>query len=189
MILVLDNLRSAYNVGALFRSADGAGVTHIYLVGITPLPSKPDQAVLAPAEKALRKTALGAEWAVPWSSVRSLARLIARLKAKRYEIIALEEGIGVSSIDYRLWRPKLECEPALIVGNEVSGIAEHSLASVDTLLYLPMRGIKHSLNVSVAGSIALYHLSATMEQRANRDEASGKRKPRTRESLSPRPNR
>lgn len=169
MILILDNLRSAYNVGALLRSADGAGVTHIYLVGITPPPPKPDQAVLSPAEKALRKTALGAERVVPWSSMKSLARLITRLKARQYEIIALEEGTGIASIDYRLWRPKRGREPALIVGNEVAGIAEDSLATVDTLMHLPMRGMKHSLNVSVAGSIALYHLSATMETRVSRD--------------------
>ncbi|MGB4833699.1 MAG: TrmH family RNA methyltransferase [Candidatus Moraniibacteriota bacterium] len=169
MILILDNLRSAYNVGALFRSADGAGVTHVYLVGITPPPPKPDQAVLSPAEKALRKTALGAERVVPWSSMKSPARLITRLKARQYEIIALEEGTGIASIDYRQWRPKRGCEPALIVGNEVAGIAEDSLATVDTLMHLPMRGMKHSLNVSVAGSIALYHLSATMETRVSRD--------------------
>ncbi|MFZ1655120.1 MAG: TrmH family RNA methyltransferase [Candidatus Moraniibacteriota bacterium] len=169
MILILDNLRSAYNVGALFRSADGVGVTHVYLVGITPVPPKKGQLFLSAAEKALQKTALGAESVIPWSSVKSLARLIARLKRDGYEIIALEEGSARASLDYRAWRPKRGYEPALIVGNEVTGLDEKALACADTLLHLPMRGMKHSLNVSVAGSIAMYHLSATMEMRVSRD--------------------
>jgi tRNA G18 (ribose-2'-O)-methylase SpoU len=178
MLLILDNLRSAYNVGALFRSADGAGVTHIYLVGITPAPVKSDQACLTRASKTLCKTALGAEWAVPCSAVQSLARLITRLKHEGCEIIALEEGSDISSFDYRTWRPKPGRTPALIVGNEITGISARTMAHVDTVIHLPMRGMKHSLNVSVAGGIAMYHISATMEKRVNRGTVSGKRKTR-----------
>lgn len=164
MILILDNLRSAYNVGALFRTADGAGVTHIYLVGITPAPPRSDQLYLSIAEKTLKKTALGAETAVPWTAVKSLARLITRLRQDGHEIIALEEGESIETIDYRKWRPMKGKTPALIVGNEVDGMDEKSLALTDVVICLPMRGVKHSLNVSVAGSIALYHLSATIEK-------------------------
>lgn len=164
MILILDNLRSAYNVGALFRSADGAGATHVYLVGITPAPAKSDSLYQTAAEKTLAKTALGAEQSVPWSSVKSFARLVARLRTDGYEIIALEEGDDVSAIDYRDWQPRRGKEPALIVGNEVDGLSAKSLTLVDSIICLPMRGMKNSLNVSVAGSIALYHLSATMER-------------------------
>ncbi len=164
MILVLDNLRSAYNVGALFRSADGAGVTHVYLVGITPTPARPDRLYQTLAEKTLAKTALGAEAVLPWTAVKSLPRLITQLRKNSYEIIALEEGKGVKSIDYRLWQSKQSKPPALIVGNEVDGMDRKTLALADTIIHLPMRGVKNSLNVSVAGSIALYHLSATMEK-------------------------
>lgn len=172
MLLILDNLRSAYNVGALFRSADGAGVTHVYLVGITPAPVKSGQVCLTRASKTLRKTALGAEWAVPCSEVRSLTRLITRLKGEGYEIIALEEGAHISSLDYRTWRPKPGRIPALIVGNEVAGLSARTMAQVDTVIHLPMRGMKHSLNVSVAGGIALYHISATIERGVDRKRKS-----------------
>ena len=164
MILILDNLRSAYNVGALLRSADGAGVTHVYLVGITPAPAKPNSLYQTVAEKALAKTALGAERSVPWSSTKSLARLAARLHRDGHELIALEEGGGVDAIDYRDWRPARGRGPALIVGNEVDGLNSKTLALADVAIRLPMRGSKNSLNVSVAGSIALYHVSATMEK-------------------------
>lgn len=169
MILILDNLRSAYNVGALFRSADGAGVTHVYLVGITPAPGKPGQFYQTAAQKTLAKTALGAERSVPWSSVKSFARLAARLHSDGYELVALEEGEGIVVTDYRHWQPNPGKMPALIVGNEVAGIGPKTLALADTIIRLPMRGMKRSLNVSVAGSIALYHLSATMEKLADRD--------------------
>lgn len=164
MILILDNLRSAYNVGALFRSADGAGVGHIYLVGITPTPAKPNQLYRSTAEKTLAKTALGAEHSIPWTSVKSFARLAARLRSDGYELIALEEGDGIATIDYRHWQPSQGKTPALIVGNEVTGIGLETLALADSIIHLPMRGMKRSLNVSVAGSIALYHLSATIEK-------------------------
>lgn len=164
MILILDNLRSAYNVGALFRTADGAGVTHVYLVGITPVPAKPSQLYQSVAEKALAKTALGAERSISWTSVKSLARLATRLRSDGYELVALEEGDGIAATDYRDWQPVKGKTPALIVGNEVEGLNKKTLALADAIIRLPMRGMKRSLNVSVAGSIALYHLSATMEE-------------------------
>ncbi len=164
MILILDNLRSAYNVGALFRTADGAAVERIYLVGITPRPPKPHQLALTLAEKMIQKTALGAEATVPFSGVKSLTRTVSQLRRRGYEIIALEAGESIASLDYRQWRPQSGKPPALIVGNEVSGLDARTLILADSILHLPMRGMKSSLNVSVAGSIALYHLSATMEK-------------------------
>ena len=99
MILILDNLRSAYNVGALFRTADGAGVTHVYLMGITPTPAQPSQLYQTAAQKTLAKTALGAEYSIPWTSVKLFARLATRLRTDGYELVALEEGDGIVSID------------------------------------------------------------------------------------------
>lgn len=161
MILILDNIRSAQNVGALFRTADGAGVDQLYLVGITPQPSK-KELYLTDAEKTLRKTALGAEKTVAWKHAKTLHPLLKRLKQEGYSIVALEQS--TKSIDYREWTPPKEGKVALIAGNEVEGISEKTLELVDVSIELPMRGQKNSLNVSVATGIALYHLSATMEK-------------------------
>lgn len=161
MILILDNIRSAQNVGALFRTADGAGVDQLYLVGITPQPSK-KELYLTDAEKTLRKTALGAEKTVAWKHVKTLHPLLKRLKQEGCSIVALEQS--TKSIDYREWTPLKEGKLALIAGNEVEGISEKTLELADIIIELPMRGQKNSLNVAVATGIALYHLSATMEK-------------------------
>jgi 23S rRNA (guanosine2251-2'-O)-methyltransferase len=165
MILILDNLRSAHNVGALFRTADGAGVERIYLVGITPKPAGPDRLYRTAAEKTMQKTALGGEESVPWAAVKTLLPLIRKLKAAGVEIVALEEGENIDSLDYRRFHPKKgRSELALVVGSEVSGLDAKALVFADTVIHLPMHGVKNSLNVSVAGGIALYHLSDTMER-------------------------
>lgn len=165
MILILDNLRSAHNVGALFRTADGAGVERIYLVGITPKPAGPDRLYQTAAEKTITKTALGGEKSVPWTAAKTLPLIIRKLKAAGVEIVALEEGENVESLDYRCFHPKKGGgKLALVVGNEVSGLDAKALALADTVIHLPMRSTKNSLNVSVAGGIALYHLSDTMER-------------------------
>lgn len=164
MILILDNLRSAHNVGALFRTADGAGVDEIYLVGITPKPAGRDQLYQTVAEKTITKTALGAELAVPFRSVKTLLPLLRKLKQTGCAIVALEEGEGIKTIDYRNWKPKREKGFALVVGNEVDGLSDKVLALSDVIIRLPMKGVKKSLNVSVAGGIALYSLSDTIEK-------------------------
>ena len=161
-LLILDNMRSAHNVGAIFRTADGAGVDEIILVGYTPTPPNKDALYLTDADKALRKTALGAENSVPWRKVVSLTRLINRLKKEDYEVVALEQG--AKSVDYRQYRPKKKA--VLIVGNEVSGIDEGILKQCDAVLEIPMRGRKNSLNVAVAAGIALYQIMSTIEGRS-----------------------
>lgn len=160
-ILILDNIRSAQNVGALFRTADGAGVGELYLVGITPRPAR-KVFLLTDAEKALRKTALGAEKSLPWRSVKTLKPLIRRLRRLGYRVIALEQS--EESEDYRVLHAGSLQKVALIVGNEVTGIAPDILRQCDQSIELPMHGTKNSLNVAVAAGIALYHLSATMEK-------------------------
>lgn len=159
--LILDNIRSAHNVGALFRTADGAGVERLYLVGITPRPPK-NELYLTDAEKTLRKTALGAEEHVSWQAVKTIGPILKKLKKEGYAVVALEQAEG--SIDYRSWHVPKHGKVALIVGNEVDGVDEKVLGRCDTIIELPMRGKKNSLNVSVAAGIALYHLSATMEK-------------------------
>jgi len=159
IVLILHNIRSAHNVGAMFRTADGAGIDEIILSGYTPAPPKKGALYLTDADKALRKTALGAEESVPWRKIISPTRFLNQLKKDAYETVALEQAEG--SVDYRIYQPKKNV--ALIVGNEVVGVEKKVLKQCDTILEIPMRGKKNSLNVSVATGIALYQISSTMK--------------------------
>lgn len=160
LILILHDIRSAHNVGSMFRTADGAGVDEIILSGYTPCPPKGDALYLSDADKALRKTALGAEVTMPWRQVASLPRLLTKLHRDGYEIVALEQMPG--SVSYRDYQPKESV--ALIVGNEVGGVAPTILKRCDAVIEIPMHGSKNSLNVSVATGIALYQIIATMKK-------------------------
>ncbi len=167
LVLVIHNVRSAHNVGSLFRSADGAGVKQVFLSGYSPRPARSRQLVLSVAEKELRKTALGAEASVSWTYLRELGRVAKRLHQDGYSIVALEQS--PLSQDYRFVRGKLlatqlPLKVALLVGNEVLGLSPRALKLADVIMELPMRGEKESLNVSVAGGIALYELQATIEE-------------------------
>ena len=152
--LVLHNVRSAYNVGAVFRTADGAGVDHIYLTGYTPAPPDGTRLYTTKPERMIIKTALGAHEYVSWSQHADFADVARELKAKNVRIVALEQG--ERSVDYRSYKP-LE-DMALVLGNEPVGIDEEALALCDALVEIPMRGQKQSLNVSVAAGIAMYEL-------------------------------
>lgn len=160
VLLVLHDIRSAHNVGSMFRTADGAGVGQIILSGYSPCPPKVGALYLTDADKAFRKTALGAESTVPWKKVSSLPRLMTRLKQEGYALVALEQAPG--SIDYREYRSTGKV--ALIVGNEVEGVESKILKRCDVILEIPMRGKKNSLNVSVATGIALYEILSTIER-------------------------
>lgn len=160
VLLVLHDIRSAHNVGSMFRTADGAGVTRVILSGYSPVPPKVGALYLTDADKAFRKTALGAESTVPWKKVSSLPRLMTRLKQEGYTLVALEQAPG--SIDYREYRSTGKV--ALIVGNEVEGVAASILKRCDAILEIPMRGKKNSLNVSVATGIALYEIMSTIKR-------------------------
>lgn len=159
LVLIIHNVRSAHNVGALFRTADGAGVSEIRLTGYTPVPPRADAPYLTDAEKAFRKTALGAEASVEWQRAVSIGNVIKTLRMEGFKIVALEQSEW--SIDYRAYRPTGKV--ALIVGNEVRGLDRKILAQCDTVIDLPMRGSKHSLNVSISGGIALYQITGRME--------------------------
>jgi len=149
--LVLHNIRSVHNVGSLFRASDGAGVFKIILTGYTPGPldhkGKP--------RKDLAKVALGAENSISWErSEESLEEVIEKLRKEGNEILALECEAGAQNIF--TFTPKNKF--ALILGNEVDGVAPSLLKNADTILEIPMKGVKSSLNVSVAGGVALYAL-------------------------------
>ena len=155
--LVLDNIRSAENVGSMFRTADAFGVAHLYLCGYTPAPidrfGRPNPKIA--------KTALGAQLSVAWSAVPDVCECVAELKKEGVTVIALEQdsrSVPLTSVR----GPGLEQKGwALVVGNEVLGVDPRALDLVDTIVHIPMRGAKESLNVSVAAGIALYALTRT----------------------------
>lgn len=153
--LILHNIRSSYNIGAIFRTADGAGVEKIYLSGYTMTPyDEKNEAYPTRAQKMLAKTALGAEKEIPWEKVESIDDLIDNLRKKKIKIAALEQS--KNSVDIKKYKPGFPL--ALILGNEVEGLEGKILEKADVATEIPMRGKKESLNVSVAAGIAIYHI-------------------------------
>jgi tRNA G18 (ribose-2'-O)-methylase SpoU len=150
--VLMHNIRSAHNVGAIFRACDGAGVTKVYLSGYTPTPV--DR--FGRAQKEIAKTALGAERTIPWEYHASPAKVIQALKIAGTRVVGLEQDARAA--DYRA--VSCEGDTLLIFGNEVRGISKPLRDLCDILIEIPMRGKKESLNVSVAAGIALYALYA-----------------------------
>jgi tRNA G18 (ribose-2'-O)-methylase SpoU len=144
---LLDNVRSAFNVGSIFRSADGAQVHHLYLCGITPTPHHAKVA----------KTALGAELATPWSYHKNALDLARDLRDRGYRLWALEDAAQAEPI---FKAPGLQADTpvVIIVGNEVAGVDPALLALCERVLAIPMWGAKRSLNVAIAFGIAIYGL-------------------------------
>ena len=156
--LILHNIRSVYNVGSIFRTADAAGVSKIILSGYTPTPL--DRFGLP--RKDFAKVSLGAEKTIPWIQTKTLAAAIKRLKKENYFVAAVEQAKNSTSLfDFKAPFDKTQGKPkpiALILGNEVKGISKQSLKLVDAVLEIPMRGKKESLNVSVAAGIVMFVL-------------------------------
>lgn len=148
--LIIHNIRSAENVGSIFRTSDAAGVSKIYLTGYTPAPT--DR--FGRAVSKIAKTALGAEQSVPWEQYTDVFGLIKKLKADGTKVVALEQA--EDSVPYDQY--KVEGPTALLVGNEVDGVEEGVLGACDAIIEIPMKGQKESLNVSVAAGIALFYL-------------------------------
>jgi len=149
-ILILHNIRSVTNVGAMFRTADAAGINKIYLTGYTPAPV--DR--FGRKRKDLAKSALGAEEFVSWESKKSLPAILRNLRREEYLIIGIEQD--KNSIDYK--KVKTKNKNVFIVGAEVTGIPKNILEKCDIIAEIPMRGKKESLNVSVACGIALFRI-------------------------------
>lgn len=142
--LILPNIRSCHNVGAMFRNADAFGVDKLYLVGYTAHPPKPQ----------IDKVSLGAETWIAWEKRDALLPLIEELKADGVQILALE--YNERSVDIGSFTPAESI--ALIVGNEVDGVSPDVLELCDAVLHIPMQGKKESLNVSVAAGVGMYVL-------------------------------
>lgn len=142
--VLLDNVRSMYNVGAFFRTADAVGLEKLLLSGITAYPPK----------SAITKTALGAEDTVPWEHAKDPAPLIAGLRETGHEIAAIETS--PHAVDLYDWQPRFPV--CLVFGHETDGIRPELLEMCDTFVRIPMLGRKHSLNVATAGGVLLFEL-------------------------------
>lgn len=150
--LVLDNLRSVYNVGSIFRTANACGVTHIVLCGTTPTPLDK----WGNRRKDFAKVALGAEDTISWEYVESTSSKLKLLKEEGYYIIAIEQD--ERSIDYKEVSVKDKENIAFIIGPEVAGMEDEVLSLSDVIAEIPMLGTKESLNVTIAAGIALYRI-------------------------------
>lgn len=144
LAIILHDVRSMHNVGAVFRNADAFGVPKVWLSGFTPAPPRPE----------ITKTAIGAEEFVEWESVEEVSTVISNLKEKGYLILGLEQTTGSRMMTE--YEPPGEKKICIIFGNEVTGLDEAVLPLVDEFLEIPQYGHKHSLNVSVATGITLY---------------------------------
>ncbi|MBU6451408.1 MAG: hypothetical protein KGS72_06500 [Cyanobacteria bacterium REEB67] len=149
LVVVLDNIRSLHNVGAIFRTADAAGFSRLYLCGMTGVPPRNE----------IAKVSLGAETWMPFGYQIFLPAAVMPLKKKGYQIVALEKCDGSTGLYESLKAEKLQLPLALIVGNEVGGLSHEGVAMADQICHLNMRGRKESLNVSVAFGVASYFLA------------------------------
>jgi len=142
--VLLDNVRSMYNVGAFFRTADATAIEKLYLCGITGRPPR----------KEISKTALGAEETVAWEHAVDAAEPIRTLRGRGYEIAAVETSIH--AVDLYDWAPSFPV--CVAFGHEVEGLQPEISALCDTYVRIPMLGVKHSLNVATAGGVVMYEL-------------------------------
>lgn len=154
-VVVLDNVRSAYNVGSAFRSADAFGAGRVYLCGICATPPSAE----------IHKTALGAEDAVPWRHFVDTLEAVAALKAEGYTVVAVEQTENSVKLDGAVRGVPPEPRATLgkyafIFGNEVEGVGQDVVDACDFSLEIPQHGTKHSLNVSVTVGIVLFAFSA-----------------------------
>ena len=145
VIGVLENIRSLYNVGACFRTADAMLLERLVLTGYTPTPPR----------KEIFKTALGATETVPWEHVDNAVEAVDRLRAAGVAVYALEITEHSTPVDRF---PEIAYPVALVIGNEIAGVSHEVLERCDGAIEIPMFGVKHSLNVSVAFGIAVWEL-------------------------------
>jgi len=146
---IIDNVRSLWNVGSIFRTADGCGIEKLFLTGISGCPPR----------KEISKTALGAEESVAWEYRATAEAALDTVVEAGYEVVALETGEAAQPIDRFVWPPR----PALIVGNEVAGVDPALLSRCRHHVTIPMLGAKNSFNVAVAFAIAAFSGSRALQ--------------------------
>ena len=153
IIIILDNIRSLNNIGSVFRSADAFLVEKIYLCGIT----------ACPPHKDIQKTALGATDAVAWEYREDPLALLHELQSENTTVYAIEQARGAQSLlDFT---PQNNQKIALVLGNEVKGVAQNIVDAADGVLEIPQEGTKHSLNISVAAGVVLWHCFEKLQSR------------------------
>ncbi|MFT6336179.1 MAG: 23S rRNA (guanosine2251-2'-O)-methyltransferase [Saprospiraceae bacterium] len=151
LIVVLDNIRSAMNVGSIFRTSDAMSISKIYLCGIS----------ATPPNREITKTAIGATDSVEWQYFESTNFAINCLKAEGYEVLAIEQTD--SSVELMNYQPSKD-KVAIVLGNEVNGVDSELLPLLDGAIEIDQYGTKHSLNVSVCGGIVIHHLSGMLRK-------------------------
>jgi tRNA G18 (ribose-2'-O)-methylase SpoU len=146
VIVVLENIRSAYNVGSVFRTCDAFLIEAIYIIGYS----------AKPPHKEIKKTALGAEDTVAWKYFKTTAEAIGQLRSEGYNVYAAEQAEG----SYKLNAISIEQEEkiAVVFGNEVTGVEQSSIALCDGCIEIPQLGMKHSLNIATAAGVVLWEL-------------------------------
>ena len=145
VVLVLDNIRSAHNVGSAFRTADAFGIDRIYLCGICACPPSAE----------IHKSALGAEQSVPWEHCDDTIAALKSLREQGYTLVSVEQSEDSVSLDAFVREPGRKY--AVVFGNEVDGVQQDAVDLSDIVLEIPQWGTKHSLNVSVAVGVVLWH--------------------------------
>ena len=150
IVVILDNIRSTFNVGSIFRTADALGLSGIILGGTTPAPV--DR--FGRYRQDIAKVALGAEKSLPWVQTQNILNSLKLLKKEGYKIIAVEQA--TNSVDYK--EVKIGNKTVFVMGEEVNGISPKTLKLADMIAEIPMRGRKESLNVSVAFGVALFRM-------------------------------
>ncbi len=149
LVVVLDNIRSAHNVGSAFRTADSFKIDKVWLCGICAVPPSAE----------IHKSALGAEDSVAWEHVDDTMEAVRRLKAEGYTVVCAEQTVGSVMLDK--FRPEPGTKYAVVFGNEVAGVRQDVVDAADFCLEIPQFGTKHSLNVSVSVGVILWHFIAS----------------------------
>lgn len=155
IIVVLDHIRSAHNVGSVFRTSDAFAVHEIFLVGITPTPDN----------REVLKTALGATESVSWKFFKDTDACLEELENRKIQIVIVEQVTGAT--DLELYQPDSNEFVALVFGNEVNGVSNDFVSAAHGAVVIPQFGTKHSLNVSVAAGIILWHLVTHANKKAS----------------------
>ena len=152
--IILDNIRSAHNVGSVFRSADSFKADKVWLCGICATPPSAE----------IHKSALGAELSVEWGYEKDTLSLVKRLKEEGYTVLSVEQTVNSVMLDK--FKPETGRKYALVFGNEVDGVQQEVVDASDGVLEIPQYGTKHSLNISVSAGIVLWHIASALHSEA-----------------------
>lgn len=152
--IILDNIRSAHNVGSVFRSADSFKADKVWLCGICATPPSAE----------IHKSALGAEFSVEWGYEKDTLSLVKRLKEEGYTVLSVEQTVNSIMLDK--FKPETGRKYALVFGNEVDGVQQEVVDASDGVLEIPQYGTKHSLNISVSAGTVLWHIASALHSEA-----------------------